>query len=213
MSSNTSSRAWFLLKYLLATPLGAQWLAPCVLGLFAASYVWRNYWGGQQDSIFFQVLSLGALWYVYLFGVTRTLYELRNNSNSFLVDDIKKISYWMGLLPCLCIYGITSIFLEQFGFAGGVVFFVLMQPTIFWSRRWHKWSDVVRLNMAGLIPFLFINIYLMVNKTSPISDLWLLVVASIASLFSLAIFFSHYKGWINNPRNIIFLDVDITKNS
>lgn len=213
MISEKYSKGWLLLRYCLSTNLGAQWLTPAALCLFAGSYLWRNYFDGKQDSVFFQVLSVSVLWYVFVFGTMRTLCELRNNSNSFLMEDVKKISYWIGLLSCSFVYAITFIFLEQFDLAGSIAFAVLIQPAVFFGRRWHKWFDVVRLSAAALTPFLLINIYVMFHKVFSVSSLWLVVIVCVASAFSWAIFYSHYKGWMNSPRNMEFLGVDITKNS
>lgn len=208
MSSQIFAKAWMLQKYSLQTKMSSPVFVLAALCLFAGSYLWRNYFNGLHDALFFQVLSLGALWYVYTFGVMRTLYEIRLNSSSFLIEDVKKISFWVGLLSCLVIYGCTVLFLEQFGFAGFIAFMVVFQPAIILGRRWSKWTDVVRLNTAGITPFLMVNIYFMLEKFAPLSALWLMVFVCIFIVFSIAIFYNNYKYWIHSPRNMSFLDAD-----
>lgn len=199
-----------LLKYCLPTNIGGQWTAQFALALFIGSYIWRNYYGGQHDAVFFEVLSLGVLWYVYCAGIIKTLCGLRVNSNSFLMDDVKKISYWLGLCSSLLIHCCTFLFFNQLGFAGALVFLIFFQPGFFLllGRRWSKWIDVARLNIAGFIPFLLVNAYLMTANIFPVSTAWLIGITLIFIFFSSGIFYSNYKFWMNNQRNIVALDVD-----
>lgn len=199
-----------LLKYCLSANMGGRWMAPLALALFIGSYIWRNYLNGQHDAVFFEVLSLGALWYVYCVGFIKTLCGLRVNSNSFLMDDFKKLSYLLGLCSSLLIHCCTFLLLNQLGSAGIVAFLILFQPgfLLLAGRRWNKWIDVARLNIAGLIPFLLINAYLMMVKVFPVSIGWLIAISLISILFLLGIFYSQYKSWMNNPRNLTVLDVD-----
>lgn len=197
-----------LLKYCLPTNIGGQWTAQFALALFIGSYIWRNYYGGQHDAVFFEVLSLGGLWYVYCAGIIKTLCGLRVNSNSFLIDDLKKASYCIGLLASVLIYGASFLFFKQFGFSGCIAFASIVPAFLLLNRRWHKWIDVTRLNIAGLLPFLLINAYLMMAKVFPVSIGWLIGISLISVFFLLAIFYSQYKSWMNNPRNLTFLDVD-----
>jgi hypothetical protein len=210
MKTQTFVKAGVLLKYCLPAHIGGRWMAPLALALFIGGYIWRKYLNGQHDAVFFEVLSLGALWYVYCAGFIKTLCGLRVNSNSFLIDDFKKISYWLGLCSSVLIYCCTFLFLNQFGSAGTFIFLIFFQPgyVLLVGRRWHKWIDVARLNVAGIIPFLLINAYLMMTKVFPVSIGWLIFSSFTFVLFLLGIFYSQYKAWMNNPRNSSFLDVD-----
>lgn len=210
MMPQTFAKAGVLLKYCLPANMGGRWIAPLALALFIGSYIWRNYLNGQHDAVFFEVLSLGALWYVYCVGFIKTLCGLRANSNSFLMDDVQKISYWLGLCASMLIHCCTFLLLNQLGAAGAFVFLILFQPgfVLVLGRRWTKWIDVARLNVAGIIPFLLINAYLMIAKISPVSAGWLMFMSFIVILFSLGIFYSHYNIWMNKSRNSSFLDVD-----
>jgi hypothetical protein len=204
------SKAYHLLKYCLIPTVGGGWMAPLALALFVMSYVWRNYFGGQHDAILFQVLGLVALWYVYCVGVIKTLCGLRVNSNSFLMDDFKRISYWLGLCSSLLIHCCSFLLLNQLGSAGIVTFLIVFQPgfVLLLGCRWDKWIDVARLNITGLLPFLLINAYLMLAKIFHISIGWLIGISLISIFFLLGIFYSQYKSWMNNPRNLTVLDVD-----
>ncbi len=210
MKSQTFAKAGVLLKYCLPANIGGQWTAPLALALFVGSYIWRNYLNGQHDAVFFEVFSLGVLWYVYCVGFIKTLGGLRANSNSFLINDAKKISYWLGLCSSLLIHCCTFLLLNQLGTAGVLAFFILFQPGFFilLGKRWNKWIDIARLNIAGLIPFLLVSAYVMTAKVFPLSMGWLLFISCSSILFSLGIFYSHYNLWINKPRNSSFLDVD-----
>jgi len=210
MKPQTFAKAGALLKYCLHTNIGGRWMAPLALVLFIGSYIWRNYFNGQHDAVFFEVLSLGALWYVYCVGFINTLCGLRVNSNSFLIDDIQEISYWLGLFASMLIHCGTFLLLNQFGTAGAIVFLIIFQPgfVLVLGRRWNKWIDVARLNVAGIIPFLLINAYVMIASISPVSTGWLIFISFISILFSLGIFYTHYHIWMNKPRNSSFVDVD-----
>ncbi len=210
MMPQTFAKAGVLLKYCLPANIGGLWLSPLAVAIFVGSYIWRNYYGGLHDAVFFEVLSLGALWYVYCAGFIKTLCGLRVNSNSFLMDDFKRISYWLGLSSSLLIHGSTFLLLNQLGSAGIVVFLILFQPgfVLLLGRRWNKWIDIARLNVTGLLPFLLINAYLMMAKAFPVSIGWLIGISLISAFFLFGIFYSQYKSWMNNPRNLTFLDVD-----
>ena len=133
--------------------------------------------------------------------------------NRYIFDCISariRSSFGLGLCASVLIHCCTFLFLNQLGAAGAFVFLILFQPgfVLMLGRRWNKWIDVARLNVAGIIPFLLINAYLMIANISPVSTSWLIFLSFISILFSLAVFYSHYNIWMNKPRNSSFLDVD-----
>lgn len=202
------SKAYHLLKYCLIPTVGGGWMAPLALALFVMSYVWRNYFGGQHDAIFFQVLGLVALWYVYGFGVMKTTGELRLNTNSFLIDDVKKTSYWVGLISCLFVLSCSFLFLKQFGYVACMVVLVVFQLALIFSQRLVKWTDLVRLNMVALTPFFLISMYMISTTFFPVSTFWLSLIVGVATVLLVVVFYNQYKSWVNDSRNSRFLDAD-----
>jgi hypothetical protein len=202
------SKAYHLLKYCLIPTVGGGWMAPLALALFVMSYVWRNYFGGQHDAILFQVLGLVALWYVYGFGVMKTIGELRLNTNSFLIDDVKKTSYWVGLISCLFILSCSFLFLKQFSYVACMVVLVVFQLALIFSQRLVKWADLVRLNMVALTPFLLISMYVMSTTFFSVSTFWLSLIVGVITVLLVIVFCGQYKSWVNDSRNSRYLDAD-----
>lgn len=209
MSRDLFAKASALLKFCLPTRLGGLWLALFALTIFSGSYIWRNYFNGQQDSVFFQMLSFVALWCLYVFGVVSTLYRLRVNSSSFLVNDVKKISFSFGLFASLLIHGATFLLCNQFGNKGLFVFLLVFHPicVLLFGPRKNKWLDIARLNITGLFPFLLLSGYLLFVHTFAVSVVWLWLIAITCIILVIAIFYNLYMGWMSNPRNSTSLDL------
>jgi hypothetical protein len=202
------SKAYHLLKYCLIPTVGGGWMAPLALAFFVMSYVWRNYFGGLHDAILFQVLGLVALWYICVFGVMKTLGELRLNTNSFLIDDVKRISYWVGLISCLFILICSFLFLKQFSYLACIVVLVVFQLALIFSQRLVRWTDLVRLNMVALTPFFLIGMYVMSTNFFPVSTFWLSLIVGITAVLLAVVFYSHYKNWVSGSKNVRFDNAD-----
>lgn len=197
-----------LAKYSLFSKPAAVWLLPAALCLFLFAMFWRLYLGGQRDALFFQVLSLGYCWYIYIAGVLVTLNGLRKNTNAFLIDNLKKLSFFIGFSSGLIIYSLTFIFLVEVDAMGLVV--MLMCPVLFFtlSETWSKWRDISRLSLAGLFPFILLNGYVRISALFNTSITWMVIFWVIAIVFIVAIEFSFYRDWIEKPRNFSPLNND-----
>lgn len=190
-----------LIKYSLFSKPAAVWFLPAAFCVFVFGIFWRLYLGGQQDALFFQILSLGYCWYIYIAGVLVTLNGLRKNSSSFFIDNFKKLSFFIGFSTGLIIYSLTFIFLVEVDAVGAVV--VLMYPILFFSisRTWDKWRDISRLSMAGLFPFILLNGYVRISTLFDTSITWLVIFWVIAIVFVVAIELTFYRDWMSKPRN------------
>lgn len=209
MSRDLIAKTNALLKFCLPANLGGLWVALFALMLFLGSYLWRNYFGGKQDAVFFQLLSLVALWCIYGFGMVNALYGLRVNSNGFLVNDIKKISFSVGLFASLLIHGATFLICNQFDADGLLVFLLVFYPVcilLFGPRR-NKWLDAARLNFSGLTPFLLLASYLLFVKAFFVSVVWVWLLATACMILIGVIFYNLYICWMHNPRNSMSSDL------
>jgi hypothetical protein len=209
VKQETFAKTTAFLKFCLPARLGGLWIALVALVMFSGSYVWRNYFGGEQDAVFFQLLSLVGLWCIYGFGVVSTLYRLRVNSSSFLVDDIKKLSFGFGLCASLIIHCASFLFCSQFGTKGLFVFLLVFHPicVLLFGPRINRWLDVARLNITGLFPFLLLGGYLLFVETFSVSVVWLWLLIIACTILIGTIFYSLYIRWIRDPRNSTSLDL------